>query len=121
MHVGAKVQRNDNADRLVDCLTGRVSEQALGARIPTRNDAIKRLSHNGVVRRFDGRDEKLFTLGIASQLRFAALALADINDLAEHEQTVWCIYGVQADLALKLSIVFTDPKHVAVRPHAARL
>lgn len=46
---------NEQRDRLADRLLSRVAEQALGAAIPTGNDAIERLAKDRVLRMIDDR------------------------------------------------------------------
>ena len=49
----APIPRNNNCDRLPDCFFCGVSEHALRALVPARDDAIEVLAYNGVVTELD--------------------------------------------------------------------
>ena len=55
LHLAGAVGRHDQVDVLADGLLGRISEQALGGRIPAGDGAVERLRHDRVVGGFDRR------------------------------------------------------------------
>src|SRR5271155_4265370 len=73
------VRWNDDCDRLASCLLRRVVEEALGAPVPARDDAVQALTDNRVVPSLDDRADPTQALFTFVERRFDLLAFGDVD------------------------------------------
>src|SRR5579883_3571280 len=99
------IGRNDERDRFAYRLLGTVSEEALGAVVPSLDDAVEILADDGIVRGFDDRGEVLSGAFRAARLGYVAQISGD-----DH-RAVFEARGGDGNLGFEFTAVGAQDRH----------